>query len=99
MNIQDERTGLNNSNRQGERLAECNHQNKRKLKAQKSKSKLSQYYGIGAVMAIRVLGTLGYYLYQSRYMTPVNQSDVTPVHVTSSYKFDMDKKSIVNDLY
>ena len=48
---------------QGLRVAEWNHQNGEKLKAEKSKSKLTlgQYYGIGAIMAVGALGVLGYY--------------------------------------
>ena len=36
---------------------------KRELKVQKSEaqSKLNQYYRIGAVIAVRVIGSLGYY--------------------------------------
>ena len=45
------------------RLAVWNQQNREKLKAQKSESKLSQYYGFGAVMAVEILGFLGYCIY------------------------------------
>ena len=38
---------------QGLRLAERNHQNRKKLKVQKSKSKLGLYYSIGATVAVR----------------------------------------------
>ena len=55
--------------KQGQRLTEWNCQNTEKLKAQESTSKFKltsgQYYGIGAVMAVRALGNLGYYVYQS----------------------------------
>ena len=49
--------------KQVKRLAEYNHR-KRELKAQKSE--VSQYYGIGAVLAVGVIGGLGYYLYQAK---------------------------------
>ena len=38
---------------QGLRLAEWNHQSRKKLKAQKSKSKLGLYYSTGAIVAVR----------------------------------------------
>ena len=46
---------------QGKNLAEWNH---KKKKVQKSE--LSQYYGIGVVLAVGVIGSLGYYLYQAK---------------------------------
>ena len=58
---------------QGHRLAEWNRRNKEKLKAQKSEVQKSEVepmltssqYGIGAVLAVGVIGGLGYYLYQA----------------------------------
>ena len=54
---------------QGERLAESNSRKKEELtqksKAQESEPKLSQVYGVGAVIAVEALGLLGYYIYQS----------------------------------
>ena len=51
----------------GKRLAESN----RKKREAKKQSKLeasgvNQYYGIGAVLALGVIGGLGYYIYQSK---------------------------------
>ena len=43
---------------EGNRLAEWNLKNK--------KVKKSQYYGIGVVLAVGVIGSLGYYLYQAK---------------------------------
>ena len=45
----------------GNRLAEWNRKN-RTVK----KSKVSEYYGIGVVLAVGVIGGLGYYLYQAK---------------------------------
>ena len=39
---------------------------KRELKVQKQKSKVSQYYSIGAVLVVGVIGGLGYYIYLSK---------------------------------
>ena len=54
----------------GKRLAESNHK-KRELKKREEQAKLeasgvSQYYGIGALIALGVIGGLSYYIYQSR---------------------------------
>ena len=45
----------------GTRLAEWNHKNKKA-----KKSKVGQYYSIGVVLAVGVMGSLGYYLYQAK---------------------------------
>ena len=54
----------------GKRLAEYNCRKREELKAQKSEAEpaltSSQCYGIGAVLAVRVIGGLGYYLYQAK---------------------------------
>ena len=57
----------------GKRLAEYNHRKREELKVQKSKSKqvepmltLRQYYSIGAVLAVGVIGSLGYYVHQAK---------------------------------
>ena len=51
----------------GKRLAESN----RKKREAKKQSKLeasgvNQYYGIGAVLALGIIGGLGYYIYRSK---------------------------------
>ena len=48
----------------GKRLTESNH-NKREAKKQAKlqASGVNQYYGIGAVLALEVIGGLGYYIY------------------------------------
>ena len=48
----------------GKRLAAHNHKKREELKAQKSE--VSQYYGIGAVLAVGEIGRLGYYIYKSK---------------------------------
>ena len=51
----------------GRHLAAHNRK-KRELKAQKSEAKsgVGQYYGIGAVIAVGVIGGLGYYIYRTK---------------------------------
>ena len=53
----------------GKRLAEHNcrrREEQRKEQVQLEKSGVNQYYGIGAVIALGVIGGLGYYIYRSR---------------------------------
>ena len=54
----------------GKRLAEHNHKKREARKteeqAQLEKSRVNQYYGIGAVIALGVIGGLGYYIYRSK---------------------------------
>ena len=61
----------------GSRLAQYNHRKREELKAQKQKSEdpkgrtigasgVSQYYSVGAVLVVGVIGGLGYYLYQAK---------------------------------
>ena len=53
----------------GKRLAEYNCKKREELKAQKSELEptlFSSQYDIGAVLAVGVIGGLGYYLYQAK---------------------------------
>ena len=54
----------------GKRLAEYNHRKREELKVQKGQVEpmltLSTHYGIGAVLAVGVIGGLCYYLYQAK---------------------------------
>ena len=55
----------------GKRLAESNHKKREakkqaKLEASGNWRPVNQYYGIGAVIALGVIGGLGYYIYQSK---------------------------------
>ena len=48
----------------GKRLAESNHKKREvKKQAKLETSRVNQYYGIGAVIALGVIGGLGYYIY------------------------------------
>ena len=51
----------------GKRLAAVNHK-KREEQAQleRTASGVNQYYGIGAILALGVIGGLGYYIYQTK---------------------------------
>ena len=53
----------------GKRLAAHNHKKReewRKEQAQLEKTGANQYYGIGAVIALGVIGGLGYYIYRTK---------------------------------
>ena len=53
----------------GKRLAEHNHRRREEKKWEQAKlenSGVNQYYRIGAVIALGVVGGLGYYIYQSK---------------------------------
>ena len=84
----------------GRRLAKYNCRKREELaqvtKAQKSESEskltLSQYYGTGAVIALGVLGVLGYYIHQSKKGDISTVTKVTPVRSSEpqTHKFEME---------
>ena len=81
--------------KQGKRLAEHNRRKREERKAQRERETKLTYYGVGAVVAIRVLGVTGYYVYQSKTPkeTPVNQPKDAPVNgpkEAPANKFEMD---------
>ena len=47
----------------GKRLAEYNHRKREEKNAQSKASESNQYYGTRAVLAVGVIGGLGYYIY------------------------------------
>ena len=50
----------------GKRQAEYNRRKRKEKKAQSETSELNQYYGIGAVLAVGMIGDLGYYIYRTK---------------------------------
>ena len=51
----------------GKRLAESNHKRREAKKQASGKWRpVNQYYGIGAVIALGVIGGLGYYIYRTK---------------------------------
>ena len=71
----------------GKRLAESNRK-KREVKKREEQVKLeasgvNQYYGIGAVLALGVIGGLGYYIYQTKKVEQPQQNNSKP-HPTPS---------------
>ena len=78
----------------GKRLAEYNHKKREEMKAQKSevepKLTSSPCYGIGTVLAVGVIGGLGYYLYQAK-KREVNAMPKNPHQQSSkANKFEME---------
>ena len=76
----------------GKRLADSNHKKreakKREEQVKLEKSGVNQYYGIGAVIALRVIGRLGYYIYRSKKVEQLQQNKPHPQPQTN--KFEMD---------
>ena len=71
----------------GKRLAESNRK-KREAKKKEEQSKLeksgvNQYYGIGAVLALGVIGGLGYYIYRTKKVEQQNKPQTTPSDATT----------------
>ena len=80
----------------GKRLAESNHK-KREAKKREEQVKLeasgvNQYYGIGAVLALGVIGGLGYYIYRTKKGEQPQQNNPKPHPQTQpqTNKFEMD---------
>ena len=67
---------------QGKRLAESNRKKrevkKREEQAKLEKSGVNQYYGVGAVIALGVIGGLGYYIYRTKKVEQPWGRTVTP---------------------
>ena len=76
----------------GKRLAESNHKKREQVKLEASG--VNQYYGIGAVIALGVIGALGYYIYRSKKVEQQNNSKPHPQMQAQmqlqTNKFEMD---------
>ena len=75
----------------GKRLAESN----RKKREAKKQAKLevigvNQYCGIGAVIALGVIGGLGYYIYRTKKVEQQNNPKPHPQTQPQTNKFEMD---------
>ena len=65
----------------GKRLAESNRKKREAKKREQAKleaSGVNQYYGIGAVIALGVIGGLGYYIYRSKQVEQPQQNNPKP---------------------
>ena len=65
---------------------------KKREKAKLEASRVNQYYGIGAVIALGVIGGLGYYIYRTKKGEQLQQNNPKPqpqVQLQTN-KFEMD---------
>ena len=63
----------------GKRLAESNHKKREaKKQAKLEASRVNQYYGIRAVIALGVIGGLGYYIYRPKKGQRLQQNSPKP---------------------
>ena len=63
----------------GKRLAESNRKKREaKKQAKLEKSGVNQYYGIGAILALGLIGGLGYYIYQTKKVEQPQQDNPKP---------------------
>ena len=77
----------------GKKLAGSNHKKREAKKQSKlEKSGVNQYYGIGAVLALGVIGGLGNYYYRSKKVGQPKQNIPKPQPQTQpqTNKFEMD---------
>ena len=73
----------------GKRLAESNHKKREaKKQAKLEASGVNQYYGIGAVIALGVIGGLGYYIYQTKKGEQQNNPKPHPQPQTNKSEMD-----------
>ena len=75
----------------GKRLAESNRKKREaKKQAKLEASGVNQYYGIGAVIALGVIGGLGYYIYRTKKGEQPQQNNPKPHPQPQNNKFEMD---------
>ena len=73
----------------GKRLTERNRKKREaKKQAKLEASGVNQYYGIGAVLALEVIGGIGYYIYRTKKVEQQNNPKPHPQPQTN--KFEMD---------
>ena len=65
------------------------------MQLERTASGVNQYYGIGAVIALGVIGSLGYYIYWSKKgeqgeEQPSNPQQNNPKPCPQTHKFEMD---------
>ena len=75
----------------GKRLAESNCKRREaKKQAKLEASRVNQYFGIGAVIALGVIGGLGYYIYWSEKGEQPQRNNPKPHPQPQTNKFEMD---------
>ena len=75
----------------GKRLAESNRKKREaKKQAKLETSGVNQYYGIGAVLALGVIGGLGYYIYRTKKGEQPQQNNPKPHLQPQTNKSEME---------
>ena len=75
----------------GKRLAESNHKKREaKKQAKLEASRVSQYYGIRAVIALGVIGGLSYYIYRTKKGEQPQRNNPKPHPQPQTNKFEME---------
>ena len=75
----------------GKKLAESNRKKREaKKQAKLEASGVNQYYGIGTVLALGVIGGLGYYIYRTKKVEQENNPKPHPQTQPKTNKFEMD---------
>ena len=75
----------------GKRLAESNRKKREaKKQAKLEVSGVNQYYRIGAVLALGVIGGFGYYIYRTKKVEQQNNPKPHPQMLPQTNKFEMD---------
>ena len=75
----------------GKRLAESNCKKREAMKQAKLEaSRVNQYYGIGAVLALGVIRGFGYYIYRTKKVGQPQQNNPKPHPQPQTNKFEMD---------
>ena len=80
----------------GKRLAAINHKKREVKKREEAQNGgMNQYYGIGAIIAVGVIGGLSYYIYQSKKggasgEQPSNPQQNNPKPRPQTNKFEID---------
>ena len=75
----------------GKRLAESNRKKREaKKQAKLEASGVNQSYGIGSVLALGVIGGLGYYIYRTKKVEQPQQNKPHPQAQPQTNKFEMD---------
>ena len=75
----------------GKRLAESNRKKREEKKQAKLEaSRVNQYYGIGTVIALEVIGGLEYHIYRSKKGEQQNNPKPHPQTQPQTNKFEMD---------
>ena len=73
----------------GKRLTESNRKKREAKKQLKLEaSRVNQYYGIGAVLALGVIGGLGYYIYRTKKVEQPQQNKFHPQPQINKFEID-----------